>query len=107
MKKIFLLIIFIIPTVVFAQSIKWASDGNSYYRTESGEINRYVLPANIKSTVVSKADLTPPGQPKSINVRSYSFSEDKTKLLIYTNTRKVWRQDTRGDYWVLINRLVK
>ena len=101
MKKIFLLIIFIIPTVVFAQSIKWASDGNSYYRTESGEINRYVLPANIKSTVVSKADLTPPGQPKSINVRSYSFSEDKTKLLIYTNTRKVWRQDTRGDYWVL------
>ena len=101
MKKIFLLIIFIIPTVVFAQSIKWASDGNAYYRTESGEINRYVLPANIKSTVVSKADLTPPGQPKSINVRSYSFSEDKTKLLIYTNTRKVWRQDTRGDYWVL------
>ena len=101
MKKIFLLIIFIIPTVVFAQSIKWASDGNSYYRTESGEINRYVLPANIKSTVVSKADLTPPGQPKSINVRSYSFSEDKTKLLIYTNTRKVWRQDSRGDYWVL------
>ena len=23
------------------------------------------------------------------------------KLLIFTNTRKVWRQNTRGDYWVL------
>jgi dipeptidyl-peptidase 4 len=101
MKKIFILIILIIPTVISAQNLKWGADGNSYYRTESGEINRYVLPANTKSTIVSKADLTPAGQSKSLTVRSYAFSEDKTKLLIFTNTRKVWRQDTRGDYWVL------
>ena len=29
------------------------------------------------------------------------WSDDGTKLLIFTNTRKVWRQNTRGDYWVL------
>ena len=23
------------------------------------------------------------------------------RLLIFTNTRRVWRQNTRGDYWVL------
>ncbi|MCA9125371.1 MAG: DPP IV N-terminal domain-containing protein, partial [Planctomycetales bacterium] len=26
---------------------------------------------------------------------------DNSKLLIFTNTRKVWRYHTRGDYWVL------
>ena len=26
---------------------------------------------------------------------------DGRRLLIFTNTRKVWRQNTRGDYWVL------
>jgi dipeptidyl-peptidase-4 len=32
---------------------------------------------------------------------SYRFSADGRKLLIYTNTARVWRQNTRGDYWVL------
>jgi len=27
-------------------------------------------------------------------------SEDNKKVLINTNTKKVWRYDTRGDYWV-------
>jgi dipeptidyl-peptidase-4 len=34
-------------------------------------------------------------------VRSFTFSADNSKVLIYTNTRRVWRYDTRGDYWVL------
>ncbi len=29
------------------------------------------------------------------------MSDDGTKALIYTNTKKVWRLDTEGDYWVL------
>jgi dipeptidyl-peptidase-4 len=32
--------------------------------------------------------------------RSY-WSKDKKKLLIYTNSKRVWRTNTRGDYWVL------
>ncbi len=31
----------------------------------------------------------------------YTWSADGKKLLIFTNTRKVWRKNTRGDYWVL------
>ncbi|WP_299289193.1 S9 family peptidase, partial [uncultured Mucilaginibacter sp.] len=33
-------------------------------------------------------------------VRSFTFSDDGKKVLIYTNSKKVWRYDTRGDYWV-------
>ncbi len=101
MKKILIFLIFLVPVVISAQNPKWGADGNSYYMVDSGEIHQYILPSNTKTTAVSKADLTPPGQSRSINVRHFSFSIDRTKLLIFTNTRKVWRFDTRGDYWVL------
>jgi len=101
MKKLLLLIIFLVHTGVYAQSVKWGIDGNSYYRFESGEIIRYMLPANVRNTFISSAELTPPGRSGSLYVRDFTFSDDQRKLLIYTNTRKVWRMDTRGDYWVL------
>jgi dipeptidyl-peptidase-4 len=37
---------------------------------------------------------------KNIRVRSFQLSDDGTKALIYTNSKRVWRYDTRGDYWV-------
>ncbi len=101
MKKFLLMIVVIAPLWVTGQGLRWAKDGSSYYRIEAGEINRYILPANSKTTFVSKTDLTPAGQNKSLSVRNYFFSEDQSKLLIFTNTRQVWRLDTRGDYWVL------
>lgn len=101
MKKIILVFVLIIPIWASGQSIRWAKDGNSYYRIEAGEINRYDLPANTKNIFVAKANLTPSGRDQSLAVRNFSFSEDQSKLLIFTNTRKVWRLDTRGDYWVL------
>lgn len=45
--------------------------------------------------------LTPKGANDELKVRSYSFSEDNQKVLIYTNTKRVWRYDTKGDYWIL------
>ena len=36
-----------------------------------------------------------------LDPEEYSWSADGRKLLIFTNTRKVWRKNTRGDYWVL------
>lgn len=100
-RHIFVIILILSPALSFSQAVRWAKDGRSYYRTEGGEINLYQLPANSKSTFVSKADLTPAGQSKSLPVRNFYLSEDQTKVLIYTNTKKVWRLDTRGDYWVL------
>jgi dipeptidyl-peptidase-4 len=100
MKKLLILIIFLIALGSYAQSLKWASDGNSYYQVESGEINLYQLPAHTKTTFISVADLTPAGQSKSLPVRHFSISSDQSKVLIFTNTQKVWRLETRGDYWV-------
>src|SRR5882724_11235962 len=95
-------IILCIPCFTFAQAaVKWAKDGNSYYRIESGEIVQYALPQNTKTVVVSKKQLTPDGQTTALGIRSYFFSDDNKKVLIFTNTKKVWRLQTKGDYWVL------
>src|SRR5579859_2238679 len=100
MKRLFFLLLFI-PCLISAQGVRWAKDGNSYFRNEAGEINRYTLPDHAKTLFLSKADLTPSGRTESLKVRSFLLSEDGTQVLIYTNTKKVWRLDTEGDYWVL------
>lgn len=105
MKKLFI-ILFFVPCVLFSQNIRWAKDGNSYFRVEAGEINQYALPSQTKTTFMSKADLTPTGTAQPLSVRNFSFSEDGNQILIFTNTKKVWRLDTQGDYWVY-NRTTK
>ncbi len=100
MKRILILLIFL-PCLINAQSIRWAKDGNAYFKIEAGEVSKYALPGNSKTTFLSKTDLTPSGQTESLKVRSFTLSDDGTQVLIYTNTKKVWRLDTEGDYWVL------
>ncbi|QNE41684.1 S9 family peptidase [Hymenobacter sp. NBH84] len=70
-------------------------------RAQDGEIVQLDLrdPAK-KVTLVSKQMLTPAGQQAPIGVRRFAFSDNGQKVLINTNTKKVWRYDTRGDYWV-------
>jgi dipeptidyl-peptidase-4 len=51
--------------------------------------------------VINKKQLTPVGSDIPLSVRNFFFSNDESKLLIYTNSKKVWRYDTKGDYWLL------
>jgi dipeptidyl-peptidase 4 len=95
------LFLFLTLSALAQGQIKWSKDGNSYYRVEGGEIVQYALPANTKSVLVSKEMLTPSGTSRALPVRAYSFSADGNKVLIYNNSKKVWRLDTRGEYWVL------
>ena len=83
-----------------AQTINWAKDGNSYYQIAGGEIVSVMLPKNDRKTIISRSLLTPAGKNAPIAVRSFQLSADGTKALIYTNSKKVWRYDTRGDYWL-------
>ena len=54
-----------------------------------------------KEILVKSSQLIPAGSEKPLSVYSYEFSADRSHVLIYTNTKRVWRQNTRGDYWVL------
>ena len=83
---------------------RWLADGASYTLLERGEIVRYDAATGARTVLVSSAQLTPSGAAGSaapLEIDDYIWSADARRLLIFTNTRKVWRQNTRGDYWVL------
>ncbi len=94
------LLTFVFSFVAVAQSINWAKDGMSYYQNVGDEIVSVTLPKGDRKTIISRALLTPTNGNKTVSVRSFTLNDDGTKALIYTNSKKVWRQDTRGDYWV-------
>ena len=87
-------------------SISWLKDGERYTSIESNkegatEIVAYTARDNTRQVLVPDSLLINPQTGRSLQVRSISWSADNKQLLIYTNTRRVWRYDTRGDYWVL------
>ncbi|PLX05826.1 MAG: S9 family peptidase, partial [Marinilabiliales bacterium] len=99
----FKIIVFII-VLSFATNtigqIKWTSDGNSYYKVEDGQLVTYTLPDYDVKTIISKEKLIPNGKSKPIKISHFSLSTDQQKVLLYTNTKRVWRLNTKGDYWV-------
>lgn len=87
--------------------IRWMKDGTGYSSIEKNpllegdDMVRYDAAKGTRSILISAEELTPTGVSKPLSVADYHWSEDNSKLLIFTNTRKVWRYHTRGDYWVL------
>lgn len=52
-------------------------------------------------TLVTAAQLTPAGAEQALSVDDYAWSDDGSKLLVYANAERVWREKDRGDYWLL------
>lgn len=83
-----------------AAQVNWTNDGDSYFKLEENQLVTYTLPDHEVKTVISAAQLTPSGNSEPIEVAHFSFSLDQEKVLLFTNTKKVWRLHTKGDYWV-------
>jgi dipeptidyl-peptidase-4 len=97
------LLIFLLFAFITLQtySQKWSTDGNSYYRIEKNEIIENTLPENTAKVLVSAKQLTPQGSATPLEIDYFSFSTDQQKVLLFANTIKVWRLNTKGDYWIL------
>jgi dipeptidyl-peptidase-4 len=54
-----------------------------------------------QKTYVTALELTPAAGKEPLSLNDYSWSANEQKLLIFTNTKRVWRYNTRGDYWSL------
>ncbi len=86
---------------------RWMKDNTGYSTLEPNgqyrgkDMVRYDVVSGERSVVVSAKDLIPEGAAEPLTIENYHWSADDSKLLIFTNTRKVWRYHTRGDYWVL------
>lgn len=86
---------------------RWTPDGEAYFSTERSPGARgpdlvKVDPVTGAKTVLVRSDqLIPAGDSLPLRAASFRFSDDGRKLLLFTNTARVWRFNTRGDYWVL------
>jgi dipeptidyl-peptidase-4 len=74
---------------------RWMRGGLAYTTLEAGSLIEYDTASGKRSVLVAKARFN------DIKIEDYSWSTDGRKLLIYTASKKVWRQNTRGEYWVL------
>ena len=83
------------------KEINWTPDGNAYLQIKDGSIVQTDIKSNNETVLIKREQLIPEGKSDPLSFNIYSFSANKNKLLIYTNTAKVWRYNTRGDYWVL------
>lgn len=87
--------------------VRWMKDSKGYSTLEKNgtvggvDIIRYEAKSGTRSVLVSAELLITEGEKKPLSIKNYEWSLDNSKLLVFTNTRKVWRYHTRGDYWVL------
>ncbi|MBT8381752.1 MAG: S9 family peptidase [Ignavibacteriaceae bacterium] len=86
----------------------WLQDGSGYTTLEESDkfplakdIIKYNPKTGKRDVLVDANQLIPAGVKNPLLIKDYTGSIDGKKLLIFTNTVKVWRYETRGDYWVL------
>ena len=87
---------------------RWIENGGAYTTVEqsaavvgASEIVRYETATGNRSVYISARQLVPQGASEPLDFDDYAWSADGNLLLLFTNTQRVWRQNTRGDYWVL------
>ncbi|HOX21299.1 MAG TPA: DPP IV N-terminal domain-containing protein, partial [Gemmatimonadales bacterium] len=87
---------------------RWIEDGKAYTILDKSEatkggfdIVRYDAKTGTRSILIAAASFVPAGDTVPLAVDDYIWSPDARQLLVFTNTERVWRQNTRGDYWVL------
>jgi dipeptidyl-peptidase 4 len=88
--------------------LRWMKSGEAFSKIERSttvaggqELVSYDAATNARTVLIGPDKLTPKGDTKPLPINGYEWSADNTKMLIYTNSKKVWRANTRGDYWVL------
>ncbi len=70
-------------------------------RSPVRDIVAYDTATGRRQVLVPSGKLVPPGTSAPMGIDDYQWSKDRARLLVFTNTKKVWRRNTRGDYWVL------
>ncbi len=104
-RLVYVLVIVTTYTPLIAQfknkEITWTKEGSGFYQVSENGIF-LVSPAEAQPVrlLVPVADYTPNGK-DALDIADFEISSDESLLLIFTNTARVWRYNTRGDYWLL------
>jgi dipeptidyl-peptidase-4 len=85
--------------------IQWADQGPYLTTTEADDSGRTSLyrvnaASGVRTLVIAGTDLVPPGGSTPVTIEDYHFSADGAKVLIFTNSVRVWRRNTKGTFYV-------
>ena len=87
--------------------VEWLPDGRTYTTLEKSEaikggndIVAYDAETGKRKVLISASALIDPEKSTPLTIEGYSWSKDGRLMLIFTNSKRVWRLNTRGDYWV-------
>jgi dipeptidyl-peptidase 4 len=82
-------------------SIQWMRDGQRYtFVGENGDLVVEDAASGRREVMVAASALVPQGAQRPLAIEGYQWSADERKLLIFSNTQRVWRANTRGQYFV-------
>jgi dipeptidyl-peptidase 4 len=91
--------------------VRWINQGAAYATLEPSasmpghtDLIQYDTATAKREVVISASDLIPFATKEPLQIENYDFSADRGQVLIYTNSRRVWRANTRGDYWLFDRR---
>ena len=86
----------------------WLKEGPGYTTLEDSnnpaggkDIVGYDPDTGARKIMVPSTSLIPSDETEPLDIDGYHWSKDRKKLLVFTNTKRVWRRNTRGDYWAL------
>jgi len=89
-----------------AGQLRWLDD-STYVALQASpqqngaELARFNARTGARDVLVQSTWLTPNGASAPLEVEDYFWSPDHKRLLVFTASERVWRENTRGDYWVL------
>jgi dipeptidyl-peptidase-4 len=88
--------------------VRWVPGSAAYTRLEpdtalrgATALVRYDAATGSREVWVPAARLVPAGDSLPLDIEDYALSPDRKRLLLFTNSQRVWRQNTRGDFWTL------
>jgi dipeptidyl-peptidase 4 len=92
--------------VELAATPQWHGSRHEYLTGEpptgvASEIVRREAGSDRREVLITRAQLTPPGAASPLDPEALDWSADASRVLIFTNSRRVWRTNSRGDYWLL------
>jgi dipeptidyl-peptidase-4 len=83
-------------------AIQWLNDGQRYtfVDEDNGDLMVEDAASGRREVLVAASALVPRGAAQPIAIEDYQWSKDERKLLVFTNSQRVWRENTRGKYYV-------
>lgn len=81
--------------------LKSMKDGQHYCSTVKGNILIYSYKTGeVTDTLVKSSELLSQGEEKPLSIRSYTLSKDENKMLIPTETERIYRWSTKSNYYI-------